>query len=113
VVLDVTYRPARSSSMELDLIDLRRALGDLTQAEAAQLLQVTANTWARWERGDMQLHPARAHQLRQLQQLVSQYGEGPFWGLGIDGIRSVLDGLSVPEALHAHDLDPHGAPLRR
>jgi hypothetical protein len=113
VVLDVTYRPAWSSSMELDLIDLRRALGDLTQAEAAQLLQVTANTWARWERGDMQLHPARAHQLRQLQQLVNQYGEGPFWGLGIDGIRSVLDGLSVPEALHAHDLDPHGAPRRR
>jgi transcriptional regulator with XRE-family HTH domain len=113
VVLDVTYRAAQSSSMELDLLDLRRALGDLTQAEAAQLLQVTANTWARWERGDMQLHPARAHQLRQLQQLVNQYGEGPFWGLGIDGIRSVLDGLSVPEALHAHDLEPHGAPLRR
>lgn len=113
MVLDVTYRPARSSSMELDLIELRRALGGLTQAEAAQLLQVTANTWARWECGDMQLHPARAHQLRQLQQLVTQYGEGPFWGLGIDGIRSVLDGFSVPAALHAHDLDPHGAPLRR
>jgi hypothetical protein len=44
--------------------------------------------------------------------LVKQYGEGPFWGLGIDGIRSVLDGLSVPEALHAHDLDARGAPLR-
>ncbi len=113
MVLDATYRPARSSSTELDLIDLRRALGDLTQAEAAQLLQVTPNTWARWERGDMQLHPARAHQLRQLQQLMNLYGEGPFWGLGIDGIRSVLDGLSVPEALHAHDLDPHGVLLRR
>ena len=111
--LDVTYSPLRSSHVDLDLVELRRALGALTQAEVARLLGVTANTWARWERGDMQLHPARAHQLRQLQQLVNQYGEGPFWGLGIDGIRSVLDGLSVPEALHAHDLDPHGAPLRR
>jgi hypothetical protein len=44
--------------------------------------------------------------------LVNQYGEGPFWGLGIDGIRRVLHGLSVPEALHAHGLDAHGAPLR-
>jgi hypothetical protein len=43
---------------------------------------------------------------------VKQYGEGPFWGLGIDGIRSVLDGLSVPDALQAHGLDVHGAPLR-
>jgi len=113
VVLDVTYRPAQSSSMELDLIDLRRALGDLTQAETAQLLQVTANTWARWERGELQLHPARRQQVQRLLQLVNRYGEGPFWGLGIDGIRSVLDGLSVPEALHAHNLDPYGAPRRR
>jgi transcriptional regulator with XRE-family HTH domain len=104
----------RSSQVDLDLVGLRRALGDLTQAEAAQLLHVTANTWSRWERGDMQLHPDRAHQLlHRLQQLVTQYGEGPFWGLGIDGIRSLLDGLSVPEALQAHDLDAHGAPLRR
>jgi transcriptional regulator with XRE-family HTH domain len=88
-------------------------LGALTQAEAAQLLGVTPNTWARWERGELQLHPARTHQVRRLQQLAKQYGEGPFWGLGIDGIRSVLDGLSVPEALHAHGLDVHGAPLRR
>jgi len=79
----------------------------------AELLGVTPNTWARWERGELQLHPARAHQLRRLQQLVNQYGEGPFWGLGIDGIRSVLDGLrSLPEALHAHRLDAHGAPVR-
>jgi transcriptional regulator with XRE-family HTH domain len=113
VDLDVTYSRTSSSCAELDLVDLRRALGALTQAEAAQLLRVTANTWARWERGDLQLHPARAHQLRRLQQLVNQYGEGPFWGLGSDGIRSVLDGLSVPEALQAHGLDAHGAPLRR
>ena len=111
--LDVTYSTASSSGSELDLVDLRRALGALTQAEAAQLLGVTANTWARWERSELQVHPARAHQLRRLHYLVSQYGEGPFWGLGIDGIRSVLDGLSVPEALHAHGLDVHGAPLRR
>jgi hypothetical protein len=74
---------------------------------------VTPNTWARWERGELHLHPARAQQLHRLQQLVNQYGEGPFWGLGIDGIRSVLDGLSVPEALVAHGLDARGAPLRR
>jgi transcriptional regulator with XRE-family HTH domain len=112
VDLDVTYSRALFSGSELDLVDLRRALGDRTQAEAAELLSVTANTWARWERGELQIHPARARQLRRLQQFVSQYGEGPFWGLGFDGIRSVLDGLSVPEALHAHGLDAHGAPLR-
>jgi transcriptional regulator with XRE-family HTH domain len=112
VDLDVTYSTASSSGSELDLVELRRSVGALTQAEAAQLLGVTANTWARWERGDLQLHPARAQQLRRLQHLVNHYGEGPFWGLGLDGIRSVLDGLSVPEALHAHDLDAHGAPLR-
>jgi transcriptional regulator with XRE-family HTH domain len=112
VDLDVTYRRTTSNGSDLDLVDLRRALGDRTQAEAAELVGVTPNTWARWERGELQLHPARAHQLRRLQQLVSQYGEGPFWGLGIHGIRSVLDGLSVPDALQAHGLDRHGAPLR-
>ena len=100
--LDVTYSSLRSSSRGLDLVDLRRALGDRTQAEAAELLGVTPNTWARWERGELQVHPARAQQLCRLGQLVKQYGEGPFWGLGIDGIRSVLDGLSVPDALLAH-----------
>ena len=110
--LDVTYRATASSRSDLDLVDLRRALGDRTQADMAELLGVTPNTWARWERGELQLHPARAHQLRRLQQLVSQYGEGPFWGLGIDGIRSVLDGRSVPDALQAHGLDHYGAPLR-
>ena len=115
MALDVTYRTVQSSGadLDLDLVDLRRALGARTQAEAAQLLGVTANTWARWERGELQLHPARAHQLRRLHQLVSKYGEGPFWGLGVDGIRSVLDGLSVPEALQAYGLDAHGASLRR
>jgi|SRR5579859_202014 len=111
--LDVTYRRMPFSSVDLDLVDLRRALGGLTQAEAAQLLHVTPNTWARWERGQLQLHPARRHQVQRLLQLVNRYGEGPFWGLGIDGIRSVLDGLSVPEALQMHGLDAHGAPRRR
>jgi DNA-binding XRE family transcriptional regulator len=113
VGLDVTYRTVGCSGSELDLVELRRSLGALTQAEAAQLLGVASNTWARWERGNLQLHPARASQVRRLLQLVNQYGEGPFWGLGIDGIRSVLDGLSVPEALHTYGLDAHGAPLRR
>jgi transcriptional regulator with XRE-family HTH domain len=112
VDLDVTYRWPASSSSGLDLVDLRRALGDRTQADMAELLGVTPNTWARWERGELQLHPARAHQLRRLQQLVIQYGQGPFWGLGIDGIRSVLDGLSVTDALRARGLDARGAARR-
>jgi hypothetical protein len=40
-----------------------------------------------------------------------QYGQGPFWGLGIDGIPSVLEGLSLAGALAAHQPDAHGAPL--
>jgi len=113
VDLDVTYSAVRSSHVDLDLVNLRRALGDRTQAEMAKLLGVTANTWARWERGELQLHPARAHQLQRLYWLVQQYGEGPFWGLGIAGIRSVLDGLSLPEALEQRGLDARGAPLRQ
>jgi transcriptional regulator with XRE-family HTH domain len=109
----VTYRKEGSCPAELDLVDLRRALGALTQAEAAQLLGVTANSWARWERGALQLHPLRAEQLRRLHRLVLQYGEGPFWGLGIMGIRHVLDGATVPEALDAFGLDGRGAPHRR
>ena len=109
----MTYRKEGSAPTDLHLADLRRSLGDLTQAEAALLLNVTPNTWARWERGALQVHPARADQVRRLQRLVMQYGEGPFWGLGIDGIRSVLDGVSLAEALDAHHLDTHGAPLRR
>ncbi|MBV9595932.1 MAG: helix-turn-helix domain-containing protein [Chloroflexi bacterium] len=109
----MTYSAVRSSHVDLDLVNLRRALGDRTQAEMAKLLGVTANTWARWERGELQLHPARAHQLQRLYWLVQQYGEGPFWGLGIAGIRSVLDGLSLPEALEQRGLDARGAPLRQ
>ena len=56
--LDVTYRPLASNGSELDLVDLRRSLGGLTQTEAAQLLEVTSNTWSRWERGELKLHPA-------------------------------------------------------
>jgi Helix-turn-helix domain len=111
--VDVAYSQQGAGRMDLDLVGLRRSIGDLTQVEAARLLNVTANTWARWERGSLQLHPARAHQLRRLHQLVCQYGDGPFWGLGIDGVRSVIDGLSVPEALDAHGLDRYGAPLLR
>ena len=73
--LDVTYRTVASNGAELDLVDLRRALGALTQAEAAQLVAVRPNTWARWERGELQLHPARTHQVRRLQQLAKQYGD--------------------------------------
>lgn len=36
---------------------LRAFLG-LTQAEMATAFGVTANTWARWERGTLAVHPA-------------------------------------------------------
>jgi hypothetical protein len=51
----VTSRTTTSSCSELDLVGLRRALGARTQAEAAQLLGVTANTWARSECSSTQL----------------------------------------------------------
>ena len=108
----MTYKGVATPVGDLDIAELRQSLG-LTQRDAALLMEVALNTWARWERGELRLHPARAQQLHRLLRLVNQYGEGPFWGLGIGGIRSVLDGLGVPEALQAHDLDAHGAPLRR
>jgi Helix-turn-helix domain len=36
---------------------VRAQLG-LTQAEMANALGVTSNTWARWERGTLAIHPA-------------------------------------------------------
>jgi transcriptional regulator with XRE-family HTH domain len=107
----VTYKASVGRRGTLDLAELRRSLG-LTQREAALLLEVALNTWARWERGELGVHPERARQLRRLRGLVAQYGEPPLWGLGVDGLREVLDGSSVPEALAAHGLDQHGAPPR-
>ncbi len=37
---------------------LLRAMLDLTQAEMATAFGVTANTWARWERGELAIHAA-------------------------------------------------------
>lgn len=96
---------------EGDLAELRRSLG-LTQREAALLLEVALNTWARWERGELGLHPERARQVRRLRRLVVRYGEGAMWGLGVEGLREVLEGATVPEALLARGLDAHGAPPR-
>ena len=38
----------------------------LTQEEAASLAGVKENTWARWERGELGIHPARARDLERL-----------------------------------------------
>ena len=35
-----------------------RAMLDLTQAQMATAFGVTVNTWARWERGELAIHPA-------------------------------------------------------
>jgi DNA-binding transcriptional regulator YiaG len=38
----------------------------LHQWEAAELVGVTENTWARWERGELGVHPARVRDLDRL-----------------------------------------------
>ena len=43
---------------------------------------------------------------------VERYGQSPLWGLGVAGLRDVLDGMTVPEALEARGLDRSGAPPR-
>ena len=107
----VTYKAMPPRSEDQPLAELRHSMG-MTQREAALLLEVALNTWARWERGELGLHPERARQLRRLRGLVQQYGEGPMWGLGVDGLRDVLNGATVPQALAARGLDKYGAPPR-
>src|SRR6266568_4811877 len=107
----VTYRRGLMRMLVLDLVEVRQSLG-LTQREAALLLEVAVNTWARWERGELGVHPERARQVRRLQHLVERYGESPLWGLGVAGLRDVLDGMTVAEALEARGLDRYGAPKR-
>ena len=54
------WRPARRSALDglwVDPAGVRAHLG-LTQAEMANALGVTSNTWARWERGTLAIHPA-------------------------------------------------------
>ena len=104
----MTYKGPSLPTRDLDLAELRRSLGH-TQREAALLMDVTLNTWARWERGELGLHPERARQVRRLRDLVQRYGESAMWGLGVDGVRDVLDGATVAEALAARGLDAHGA----
>jgi transcriptional regulator with XRE-family HTH domain len=94
-----------------DLVELRESLG-FTQREAALLLEVALNTWARWERGELGVHPERARQVRRLWRLVERYGGSPLCGLGVAGLRDVLDGVTVAEALEARGLDRYGAPKR-
>ncbi len=107
----MTYTRGSMRMLVPDLVELRQSLG-LTQREAALLLEVTVNTWARWERGELGVHPERARQVRRLQRLVERYGESPLWGLGVAGVRDVLDGMTVAEALEAWGLDRYGAPKR-
>ena len=107
----MTYTRGSMRMRVPDLVALRQSLG-FTQREAALLLEVTVNTWARWERGELGVHPERARQVRRLQRLVERYGESPLWGLGVAGVRDVLDGMTVAEALEARGLDRYGAPKR-
>ena len=107
----MTYTRGPMRRVVPDLVELRQSLG-LTQREAALLLEVAINTWARWERGELGVHPERARQVRRLHQLLERYGQGPLWGLGVAGLRDVLDGITVDEALEARDLDRNGAPKR-
>jgi len=109
--MDVTYTRVPIRQVVQDLLELRQSLG-LTQREAAVLLEVAVNTWARWERGELGVHPERARQVGRLQRLVERYGESPLWGLGVAGVRDVLDGMTVAEALEARGLDRYGAPKR-
>ena len=48
---------------------LRERLG-LSQAEAAALVRVSANTWARWERGEMKPSPGHQALIDSLPSLV-------------------------------------------
>ena len=49
--------PSLLEGLWVDPGGLRAQLG-LTQAEMASALGVTANTWARWERGTLAIQPA-------------------------------------------------------
>src|ERR1700674_2761885 len=72
----VTYKAMPPRAEDRALAELRRSTG-MTQREAALLLEVALNTWARWERGELGVHPERARQLRRLHGLVQHYAEGP------------------------------------
>ena len=74
----MAYTRELSRRVVPDLVELRESLG-LTQREAAVLLEVAVNTWARWERGELGVHPERARQMRRLQQLVERYGQSLQW----------------------------------
>lgn len=54
----------------------RERLG-LTQAEAAEKLGVAENTWARWERGELGIHPARERDLQRLARSKPAKGRAP------------------------------------
>jgi transcriptional regulator with XRE-family HTH domain len=55
--------PSRAAAVRRRWPDLRpnpsllRAWLDLSQAEMAAALGVSVNTWARWERGELAIHP--------------------------------------------------------
>ena len=100
-----------------ELLALRDEISEARLEDVPQLVaQMERLQQVSLTRADLQTigreHPERARQLRRLHRLMEQYGEAPLWGLGIDGLREVLDGSSVPEALAARGLDKYGAPPR-
>ena len=48
-----------------DLKRIREGMG-WTQTEAAERVGVKMNSWARWERGEIAIHPARLDALQRL-----------------------------------------------
>ena len=51
-----------------------------TQTEAAAKVGVQRNSWARWERREIAVHPAREEALRRLLRQVDRRGNGQSGG---------------------------------
>jgi len=58
-----------------DLWALRHLL-NLTQVQAAQSFGVSPNTWYRWERGKLGIHPANARVIRSIFAALREVADG-------------------------------------